>query len=269
MHLAQVKKSSALCHTRFLSLVAERWVPGSVNIHWTDPAVFTQPDQWIGFLSAMVTAHEADLLYISNFLEEITKNKYNQAGLTLKDFKPDTFESNETSKLSIRQWSDEFSSWVERIDQDFETMLRLAAQMQMCRVFLRYGGREKLGRIQVRSMHVDLHQGCDLERSRTHAIINAPQVQIHHMEAVNLVCDDALDDHVWENERTISCQEAKVLEVLGYDVAVPCVVQWRMLWFSSPTSVNRRFLNSGMIIEKCMEVIDLAIVTTFTVLSVL
>ena len=65
-----------------------------------------------------------------NFLEEITKNKYNQGGLTLKDLKPDTFESNEKSKLSFRQWSNDFSSWVERIDQDFETMLRLAAQMQ-------------------------------------------------------------------------------------------------------------------------------------------
>ena len=79
----------------------------------------------------MVTAHEADLLYMRNFLEEITKNKYNQGGLTLKDLEPDTFESNEKSKLSFRQWS-EFSSWVERIDQDFEKMLRLAAQMQEC-----------------------------------------------------------------------------------------------------------------------------------------
>ena len=77
----------------------------------------------------MVTAHEADLLSMRNFLDEITKNKYNQ-GLTLKDLKPDIFESNEKSKLSFRQWSDEFSSWVARIDQDFEKMLRLAAQMQ-------------------------------------------------------------------------------------------------------------------------------------------
>ena len=78
----------------------------------------------------MVTAHEADLLSMRNFLEEITKKKYNQGGLTLKDLKPDTFESNEKSKLSFRQWSDEFSLWVERIDQDFETLLRLTAQMQ-------------------------------------------------------------------------------------------------------------------------------------------
>ena len=50
----------------------------------------------------------------------------------MKDLKPDTFESNEKSKMSFRQWSDEFSSWVERIDEDFEVMLGLAAQMQEC-----------------------------------------------------------------------------------------------------------------------------------------
>ena len=47
---------------------------------WTDPTVFTQPEQWKGFLSAMVTAHEADILYMRIFLEEITKNNYNQGG---------------------------------------------------------------------------------------------------------------------------------------------------------------------------------------------
>ena len=41
-------------------------------IHWTELAVFTQPDQWKGFLSAMVTAHEPDILYMSNFLEEVS-----------------------------------------------------------------------------------------------------------------------------------------------------------------------------------------------------
>ena len=85
--------------------------------HWTDPAVFPQLDERKGFLSAMVTAHDADLLYMWNFLEEITKIEYNHGGLTVKDLKPDTFESK-------------FSSWVERIDPDFETTLRLAAQMQ-------------------------------------------------------------------------------------------------------------------------------------------
>ena len=45
--------------------------------HWTDPTVFTQPEQWKGFLSAMVTARKADMLYMRDFLEEITNNKYN------------------------------------------------------------------------------------------------------------------------------------------------------------------------------------------------
>ena len=103
---------------------------GEQLTHWTDPTVFTQLEHWKGFLSAMVTAHEADILYMRNFLEELTRNMYNQGGLTLKDLKSDTSESNEKSKLFTRQRSDEFSSWVERIDQDFEKMLRLAAQMQ-------------------------------------------------------------------------------------------------------------------------------------------
>ena len=47
------------------------------------------------------------------------------------------------------------------------------------------------------------------------------------MEAVIWVCDDALDDHVWVSEPTISCKEAKVLEL-----ANPHIVEWCMFWFS-------------------------------------
>ena len=72
-------------------------------------------------------------------------------------------------------------------------------------------------------------------------------------EAVNWVCDDALDDHVWVSELTISCQKAKVLEALQYDFANPCMVQWCMLWFSAPTSLNNGFLNNGVILEKYNE----------------
>ena len=84
------------------------------------------------------------------------------------------------------------------------------------------------------------------------------------MEAVNdgfvmhSPCDDALDDHVWVPELTISCQEAKILEALQYDLANPCMVQWSMLWFSAPTNLNRRFLNDGVILEKYNEAIYLA-----------
>ena len=120
MHGSSQKVISTASHTfaelgsgAMVSRFREKWT------HRTDPAVFTQPDQWKGFLSVMVTAHEADLLNMRNIWEEIIKNKYNQEGLTLKDLKPDTFESNEKSKLSFRQWPDEFSSWAE-IEQDLK-----------------------------------------------------------------------------------------------------------------------------------------------------
>ena len=40
------------------------------------------------------------------------------------------------------------------------------------------------------------------------------------MEAVSWVCDDALDEHLWVSEHTISCQEAKVVEALQYDLQI-------------------------------------------------
>ena len=84
------------------------------------------------------------------------------------------------------------------------------------------------------------------------------------MEAVNWVCDDALDDRVWVSELTISCQERKVLKTLQYDLADLCIVQWGMLWFSAPTNLNRRFLNDRVIREKYNEAINLAFRCFFT-----
>ena len=60
------------------------------------------------------------------------------------------------------------------------------------------------------------------------------------MAPVSWVCDDALDDHVWVSELTISYQEAKVLEALQYDLSKPMPSPVGMLWFSAPTSLNRR-----------------------------
>ena len=59
------------------------------------------------------------------------------------------------------------------------------------------------------------------------------------------VCDDALEDHEWVSELTISIQETEVLVALNHDIEVPCIVQWRMLWFTSPTSLNRIFSFNG------------------------
>ena len=84
------------------------------------------------------------------------------------------------------------------------------------------------------------------------------------MEAVSRVREDALNEHVWVSELSISCQEAKVLEALPYDLGNPCIVQWRMLWFSAPTSLKNGFLNDGVILEKYNEAVTLAFSATLT-----
>ena len=78
------------------------------------------------------------------------------------------------------------------------------------------------------------------------------------MEAINWVCDDALDEHVWVSERTIPSQEVTVLEALQHDLVILCIVQWWMLWFSSPTSINNDLLNDGEILGNFYEAVNLA-----------
>ena len=86
------------------------------------------------------------------------------------------------------------------------------------------------------------------------------------MESVNLVCDGALEVHEWVSETTISMQENAILVALNYVIDVPCVVQWELLWFSSPSRLIQTFAGSGSTIAKYHEVINLAIEATFTVL---
>ena len=77
------------------------------------------------------------------------------------------------------------------------------------------------------------------------------------------MCDDALDEHVWVSELTISCQEAKVLEALQNDLANPCTAQWEMLRLSVPASLNDGLLNGGVILEKYNEAVNLGILGAF------
>ena len=59
------------------------------------------------------------------------------------------------------------------------------------------------------------------------------------MEAVNWVCEDAVDVHVEASEQSIALQEATVLEALQDDIEILCVVRCGMLWFSAPTPQER------------------------------
>ena len=60
------------------------------------------------------------------------------------------------------------------------------------------------------------------------------------------------------------CRKNEILGALNYEIDVPCVVQWGLLWFSSLSRLNQRFGDGGTKIAMYHDVINLPIVATFT-----
>ena len=65
--------------------------------HWTDLCVSSQLDQWKEFVSTVVTAHEADLLCMKNFFQEISKKQVQP--------RTDVERSNQTLSRATRKAS--------------------------------------------------------------------------------------------------------------------------------------------------------------------
>ena len=59
-------------------------------------------------------------------------------------------------------------------------------------------------------------------------------------------------------------KENEILEALNYDNDVPCVIQSRMLWFSSPSRLNQRFTDCGAKVAQYHEKVNMASEATFT-----
>ena len=65
--------------------------------------------------------------------------------------------------------------------------------------------------------------------------------------------------HTSLSDETLILQEAKTLEALNYDLDVPCVVQWAVLWFAAPSSLNNELINAGQQRRIYYEVIGIAL----------
>ena len=83
-------------------------------------------------------------------------------------------------------------------------------------------------------------------------------------ECVCWVCADALREHEWVTETNVLWKENEILEALNCDLDVPCSLQWQLLWFSSPSRLNRKFANDGTKIAKYREAVNMAIEITLT-----
>ena len=59
------------------------------------------------------------------------------------------------------------------------------------------------------------------------------------MESVNWVCGDLFkEEHEWVTQLTLSESEGLILADLEYNLDVPCVMQWALLWFTAPPPSN-------------------------------
>ena len=74
-------------------------------------------------------------------------------------------------------------------------------------------------------------------------------------EHVSWVCEDAL----WEHESDVLWKENEILEALNCDFDVPSPLHWGLLWFSSPSRLNRKFANHGTKIARYHEAVNKAI----------
>ena len=97
---------------------------------------------------------------------------------------------------------------------------------------------------------------CD-EHDPTHEYLKRRMLSI--MESVSWVCEDALEEHEWVLPLTISLKEEEVLAELGYEIEIPCVLQWRFLWFTAPSRLNGKLDGDNSRIAKYHEITNLAI----------
>ena len=117
--------------------------------------------------------------------------------------------------------------------------------------------RRKLGGIVPRRVHVDVHQGCSVRRTQKRPTLGLPTCTRNL--SVSWVTEDFLWDHEWITETRVTMKENLILEARHYDIEVPCLLQWALLWFSAPTNLNRKFLNNGARVAKPRDTVSSAI----------
>ena len=117
-----------------------------------------------------------------------------------------------------------------------------------------------MGRFKVRGVHWNLHQ-----KVSTSGQMPTPEMEgilattfaVHHAMHELGLCTSFR--HARVSESTIIEQEKEVMgKELDYEICIPGVVQWCMLWFSAPTRLNQT-LGRNSKKQKYHEVVDLAI----------
>ena len=85
------------------------------------------------------------------------------------------------------------------------------------------------------------------------------------MLCMNWVCAGAFDDHEWVSESTITQHAEEAMDTrLVYQIGIPCVVLWCILWFSAPARIGRTLEKQYLKIKKHHEVVKITIMDTIS-----
>ena len=119
-------------------------------LQYADNTFLSKTDLWRAFLGALSEAHEQDMGILIEQVRAETRDGLEKQrhgmhevldhfrrtstpttkGLSLKDLKPDKFESNKKTKQSFKQWAEDLRAWTKRMDKDYAKMLKVTQEMQ-------------------------------------------------------------------------------------------------------------------------------------------
>ena len=81
-------------------------------------------------------------------------------------------------------------------------------------------------------------------------------------EAINKTWDFICGTHEWIQESSVQVQECRIMWFLQDDIEVPCITQWRLLWYSAQSHLNKILIRIGALracydkaVNKAMETV--------------
>ena len=86
--------------------------------------------------------------------------------------------------------------------------------------------------------------------------------KFHSMtEAINKMWDFFFGTHKWMQKSFKEIQESKSMWFLQDDIEVPCMMQWKLVWYSAQSHLNRFLIRIGALRDCCDKAIIKAMET--------
>ena len=98
-------------------------------LRYQDPSFMQNAEMWLGFLKQLTESYESDLVEVQNMVTPVVKNDWSK-GINAKDLKPHKFDSNVKSSQSYKQFAQDTTAWMKKIDKSLAGMLKATSQLE-------------------------------------------------------------------------------------------------------------------------------------------